>query len=252
MVLKAFRDAAVGAYEYRMLLAHAGQGLVQAVEWDEATATLVLEYLPGPTGAEFARSAPDIPSLSRFFLPAVSALAGMHARGTVATDVSLENIVGDGLGGSKLIDLEGSRPANSRNHGFAKPNYAPEEQRAGTSLQTSMDVYALAVTLYRAATPPTLGGRLRACLGGSAWSAPDAAGLAKLRARSPEIADIVARGLHTSPARRPSVREFQVVLARLATTSAAPRRRAGRVRLGLGIALLSFAVIGGLMLLQLL
>jgi serine/threonine protein kinase len=139
---------------------HPGIVAVDTVFKDNGTAYLVMEFLDGVTFEEFlARRGGHITfeTAMRVVLPAMDALAAVHAEGILHRDISPDNIYLTRSGKVKLIDFGAARNAlgqKSRNLSIIlKEGYAPEEQYRASGIQGPWtDVYAMAATLYHAIT----------------------------------------------------------------------------------------------------
>lgn len=139
---------------------HPGIVAVDTVFKDNGTAYLVMEFLDGVTFEEFlARRGGRITfeTAMRVALPAMDALAAVHAEGILHRDISPDNIYLTRAGKVKLIDFGAARNAlgqKSRNLSIIlKEGYAPEEQYRASGIQGPWtDVYAMAATLYHAVT----------------------------------------------------------------------------------------------------
>jgi serine/threonine protein kinase len=139
---------------------HPGIVSVDTVFKDNGTAYLVMEFLDGVTFEEFlARRGGKITfeTAMRVALPAMDALAAVHAEGILHRDISPDNIYLTRAGKVKLIDFGAARNAlgqKSRNLSIIlKEGYAPEEQYRASGIQGPWtDVYAMAATLYHAIT----------------------------------------------------------------------------------------------------
>ena len=139
---------------------HPGIVSVDTVFRDNGTAYLVMEFLDGVTFEEFlARRGGRITfeTAMRVVLPAMDALAAVHAEGILHRDISPDNIYLTRAGKVKLIDFGAARNAlgqKSRNLSIIlKEGYAPEEQYRASGIQGPWtDVYAMAATLYHAIT----------------------------------------------------------------------------------------------------
>jgi len=139
---------------------HPGIVAVDTVFKENGTAYLVMEFLDGVTFEEFiSRRGGKITfeTAMRCLLPAMDALAAVHAEGILHRDISPDNIYLTRSGKVKLIDFGAARNAlgqKSRNLSIIlKEGYAPEEQYRASGIQGPWtDVYATAATLYHAIT----------------------------------------------------------------------------------------------------
>jgi serine/threonine protein kinase len=139
---------------------HPGIVAVDTVFKENGTAYLVMEFLDGVTFEDFiSRRGGRITfeTAMRVVLPAMDALAAVHAEGILHRDISPDNIYLTRAGKVKLIDFGAARNAlgqKSRNLSIIlKEGYAPEEQYRASGIQGPWtDVYAMAATLYHAIT----------------------------------------------------------------------------------------------------
>ena len=136
---------------------------------EHATAYMVMEFINGPTLAdELEQGAQPFeePDLVRMVEPLADALDRVHAEGVLHRDIKPENIM---LAGSTraqrpvLLDFGAARDfakgATIRHSVVLTPGYAPLEQYSERARRGPFtDIYALAATLYHAATgeqPPS-------------------------------------------------------------------------------------------------
>ena len=136
---------------------------------EHATAYMVMEFINGPTLAdELEQGAQPFeePDLVRMVEPLADALDRVHAEGVLHRDIKPENIM---LAGSSraqrpvLLDFGAARDfargATIRHSVVLTPGYAPLEQYSERARRGPFtDIYALAATLYHAATgeqPPS-------------------------------------------------------------------------------------------------
>ncbi|MFZ2501839.1 MAG: protein kinase [Nocardioides sp.] len=80
-----------------------------------------------------------------------SALHALHQIGILHLDVRPANII-NRAGTAVLIDLSIARPPGRVPRGYGTPGFMPPEQRSGGFVTEASDAWALAMTLYVAAT----------------------------------------------------------------------------------------------------
>jgi serine/threonine-protein kinase len=122
---------------------------------------LVMEYLAGPTLAQFLQSRPLEPrQAAELLAQAARGLAAAHAAGLIHRDLKPANLLLEGeTGRVKLVDFGLARLAEqpsglTRESAIAgTPAYmSPEQARGQTELDGRTDVYSLGVTLYETLT----------------------------------------------------------------------------------------------------
>jgi ATP/maltotriose-dependent transcriptional regulator MalT/tRNA A-37 threonylcarbamoyl transferase component Bud32 len=152
-----------------------------------------------------------------------SALAYMHARGTLHLDVKPANLLCDSSNRLWLIDFGIGRslatPGGTESLGT--PGYAPLEQWRGQPEPRS-DIYALGVTLHVLLTNrrPTSTDQMAALLGKARSLPPIRRLVPKVR---PEVELLVQRATDPDPAKRPSAADMLDELRRLRSGLGVPR-----------------------------
>jgi serine/threonine protein kinase len=126
---------------------------------DQGVAYFTMDYLPNTLAArlQVMTTFPE-PLLLRLGSDVASALAYAHAAGVIHRDIKPENILFSASGDAVLADfgiaralvVEGER--TSTNVVLGTPQYFSPEQARGLSVDGRTDIYALGVTLFRAAT----------------------------------------------------------------------------------------------------
>ena len=124
------------------------------------TAYIVMEFLDGISLKDYLKQNGDrieIKDLDYIFLPIISALKTIHAKGIIHRDISPDNIFLCVQGAVKLIDFGAARFSDDEKEKtrsiILKPGYAPPEQYQSKSIQGPWtDLYALSATLYRVVT----------------------------------------------------------------------------------------------------
>lgn len=115
--------------------------------YSSSLATRLAQHGP-PVEAELLRIARDV----------TSALAFAHASGIVHRDIKVDNILFTGDGTAVIADfgiaraVSGYATATGVNMTIGTPHYVSPEQAQGRPLDGRSDLYALGVTLYKAAT----------------------------------------------------------------------------------------------------
>ncbi len=173
---------------------------------DELGPYLVMEYVEGPTLASTMRA---VPRAEVFELGGqiASALATLHAAGTVHGDVKPGNIIMSARG-PLLVDFGVATAAGGEGLEpdllLATPGYAAPEVVSGQPRSPASDVFALAVTMGELLTG------LR----------PDAD--ESLPPGEPAIGDVLDRALSSDPATRPSAPQLAATLPRVSSAATRP------------------------------
>jgi serine/threonine-protein kinase len=119
----------------------------------------VMEYLPGGTVAERARSRPVPPELAVTWLAqAAAALDAAHARGVVHRDVKPANMLFDGSGRLQVVDfgiarlVDETRGMTLTGTILGTAGYLAPEQARGEEATAASDRYALGIVAYELLT----------------------------------------------------------------------------------------------------
>lgn len=200
---------------------------------------VVMDLVPGSLTRRLqVLAALPEPDLVRLGLDITAALGAAHAAGVIHRDIKADNILLGGAGEAIVCDfglaraLAGGADLSATNQVVGTPHYFSPEQARGEPLDGRSDLYALGVTLFRAAT-----GRLP--FEGDDWYAvarkhvddvpPDPRSLAP--ELSPAFADILLRLLEKRPENR--FRDASELFDALAQLPTAPPTGA-RMALGTG------------------
>ncbi|HET7586159.1 MAG TPA: serine/threonine-protein kinase [Gemmatimonadaceae bacterium] len=148
------REASIAAR-----LRHPNIVRILAVGREEQAVYFVMDYLPhGLTQRlETAGTLPE-PALVRLGMDVAAALAFAHREGVVHRDVKTDNILFDPHGNAIVADfgiaraVSGYTNETGTNMVVGTPQYFAPEQARGQALDGRADIYALGVTLFRAAT----------------------------------------------------------------------------------------------------
>jgi serine/threonine protein kinase len=118
-----------------------------------------MDLYPDSLASHLLRDGPlPEPDLLRMAAEVASALAYAHARGLVHRDIKVDNILFRDDGGAVVTDfgiaraVSGYVSATGVNMTIGTPHYVSPEQAQGRPLDGRSDLYALGVTLYKAAT----------------------------------------------------------------------------------------------------
>ena len=117
------------------------------------TAYLVMEYVEGQSLDEYVKAGGGKLSVSRtlaIMKPVIHALAGIHKRGVIHRDISLDNIMITADRKVKLIDFGAARQYGDYNEDKVfKGGYTPLEQvSANGQVGPYSDIYSVCATMY--------------------------------------------------------------------------------------------------------
>jgi hypothetical protein len=215
-------------------LRHPNVVTIRDVGHGDGTTWVVMDLLPGSLARRLSLvgALPEHEAV-RIGLDVAGALAAAHRAGIIHRDIKPDNILLAASGEAVVCDfglaraLTGGADLSATNQVVGTPHYFSPEQARGEPLDGRSDLYALGVTLYRAAT-----GRLP--FDGSDWYAvarqhidvppPDPRSIAPHL--TPPFAALLASLLAKAPGDRPaSAGELMDALAALST--APPGRATG-------------------------
>lgn len=118
-----------------------------------------MDFYPSSLATRLARDGPPSEAdLLRIARDVTSALAFAHASGIIHRDIKVDNILFTGDGTAVIADfgiaraVSGYATATGVNMTIGTPHYVSPEQAQGRPLDGRSDLYALGVTLYKAAT----------------------------------------------------------------------------------------------------
>jgi serine/threonine protein kinase len=118
-----------------------------------------MDLYPGSLASRLARDGPPTEGdLLRIARDVTSALAFAHAGGIIHRDIKVDNILFTADGTAVIADfgiaraVSGYATATGVNMTIGTPHYVSPEQAQGRPLDGRSDLYALGVTLYKAAT----------------------------------------------------------------------------------------------------
>lgn len=143
-------------------LQHENIATIYAVEEDQKTQFLVMEFCPGRNLRDVIRNQPrlplrDIASVSRQL---ASALAYAHAHGVIHRDIKPANVLLDKSGKAKLTDFGIAAALDevsltSAGQIVGTPEYMSPEQARGRKLDGRSDLYSLGIVMYEMLTGRT-------------------------------------------------------------------------------------------------
>ncbi len=130
-------------------------GVVKVISFqvENNTAYIIMEFLEGTSLKKYVAEKGNhlsVPETLAIMKPVVKALAGIHEKGVVHRDISLDNIMITKNGKVKLIDFGAAHDHSSVGElRVFKPYYSPIEQRDPNGvIDTYSDIYALCVCFY--------------------------------------------------------------------------------------------------------
>lgn len=135
-------------------------GVVKVIHYfqENNTAYIVMEFLSGKSLKTYMAEKGgkiSVEEALKLLEPVIKTLAGIHKKGLVHSDISLDNIMLTTNGMVKLIDFGAVRDIKDINSGTNayKKTYSPPEQSGyAGDMGTYSDIYALCVTFYRMIT----------------------------------------------------------------------------------------------------
>jgi serine/threonine protein kinase len=135
---------------------------IYAVEEDQGTQLLVMEYFPGSNLRVLTRNQPRLPlrDVVSITHQLASALAFAHTRGIIHRDIKPANVLVDKRGKTKLTDFGiaaalDEASITSTGQVIGTPEYMSPEQARGTTLDGRSDLYSVGIILYEMLTGKT-------------------------------------------------------------------------------------------------
>ena len=140
-------------------LRHPNIVTIYAVGREDDAVYFAMDYLPQGLSSrlEVSNTLPE-PVVARIGLEVARALAMAHRAGVVHRDIKADNILFDDHGNAIVVDFGIARAAADAAHEtrsnvvVGTPQYFAPEQARGREVDGRTDIYALGVTLFRAAT----------------------------------------------------------------------------------------------------
>ena len=135
---------------------------IYAVEEDQGTQLLVMEYFQGSNLRLLTRNQPRLPlrDVVNITHQLASALAFAHAHGIIHRDIKPANVLVDKRGKTKLTDFGiaaalDEASITSTGQVIGTPEYMSPEQARGTTLDGRSDLYSVGIMLYEMLTGKT-------------------------------------------------------------------------------------------------
>ena len=135
---------------------------IYAVEENQGTQLLVMEYFPGSNLRMLTRNQPRLPlrDVVSITHQLASALAFAHAHGIIHRDIKPANVLVDARGKTKLTDFGiaaalDEAAITSTGQVIGTPEYMSPEQARGTTLDGRSDLYSVGIMLYEMLTGKT-------------------------------------------------------------------------------------------------
>ena len=135
---------------------------IYAVEEDQGTQLLVMEYFQGSNLRMLTRNQPRLPlrDIVSITHQLANALAFAHAHGIIHRDIKPANIMVDKRGKTKLTDFGiaaalDEASITSTGQVIGTPEYMSPEQARGTTLDGRSDLYSVGIILYELLTGKT-------------------------------------------------------------------------------------------------
>ena len=135
---------------------------IYAVEEDQGTPLLVMEYFQGRNLRELTKNRPRLPlrDIVSITEQLANALAYAHAHGIIHRDIKPANVMVDARGKAKLTDFGiaaalDEASITSTGQVIGTPEYMSPEQACGTKLDGRSDLYSVGILLYEMLTGKT-------------------------------------------------------------------------------------------------
>lgn len=135
---------------------------IYAVEEDQCTQLLIMEYFQGSNLRMLTRNQPRLPlrDIVSITHQLASALAFAHAHGIIHRDIKPANVMVDKRGKTKLTDFGiaaalDEASITSTGQVIGTPEYMSPEQARGTTLDGRSDLYSVGIILYEMLTGKT-------------------------------------------------------------------------------------------------
>ena len=135
---------------------------IYAVEEDQGTQLLVMEYFQGRNLRELTKNRPRLPlrDIVSITEQLASALAFAHAHGIIHRDIKPANVMVDARGKTKLTDFGiaaalDEASITSTGQVIGTPEYMSPEQACGTKLDGRSDLFSAGILLYEMLTGKT-------------------------------------------------------------------------------------------------
>src|SRR5262249_39257194 len=203
-------------------LNHGRIGAIHELTRDGHDLLMVMEYLEGETFEKLIqRGAMAVPRAISLISQVLDALEYAHGAGVIHRDLKPANLMLSPSGEVKVMDfgiarVQGSEHLTTNGYMVGTPAYMAPEQVRGEEVDPRMDLYAVAVVLYRMLPPhlPFQGDTPIAMIHSQLNNPPTPP--QQFRADLPEwLINVLERGLAKKPADRfQNAREFRVALDR--------------------------------------
>jgi serine/threonine-protein kinase len=167
---------------------------------------LSMEYIDGETLASLLRRIGSLPAEKALDVARqlCAGLAAAHDRGVLHRDLKPGNIMLDGRGQVRIVDLGFATPLGDTANGIAgTPAYMAPEQTSGQDAGERTDLYSLGVVLYEVFTGRRLF-HVRTIAERAVAGEPGPAALARLSGIDPAAERVIRRCLEADPADRPT------------------------------------------------
>jgi serine/threonine-protein kinase len=135
---------------------------IYAVEEDQGTQLLVMEYFQGRNLRELTKNRPRLPlrDIVSITEQLANALAFAHAHGIIHRDIKPANVMVDARGKAKLTDFGiaaalDEASITSTGQVIGTPEYMSPEQACGTKLDGRSDLYSVGILLHEMLTGNT-------------------------------------------------------------------------------------------------